>query len=127
LWSIDEGVELRGGRASRRGSMAPLGERGWRTWRGRRIREAVARASTRVGEGRGKGIRSRWFGSASWLLDGLGRKAEQADRAAGPTRSELKRTSFQNKNWIFEFTKASEICTRRFGRNLDTRIFPKFF
>jgi hypothetical protein len=53
------GVELRGGRASRRGSMAPVGERGWRTWRGRRIREAVARASTRVGEGRGKGIRSR--------------------------------------------------------------------
>jgi hypothetical protein len=35
--------------------------------------------------------------------------------------------SIQNKNWIFEFTKALEICTRRFRRNFDTRIFPKFF
>jgi hypothetical protein len=31
------------------------------------------------------------------------------------------------KNWIFEFTKALEIRTRKFRRNLDTRIFPKFF
>jgi hypothetical protein len=28
---------------------------------------------------------------------------------------------------ITRFTKALEICTRRFRRNLDTRIFPKFF
>jgi hypothetical protein len=26
------GVELRGGRVSHRGSMVPVGERGWRTW-----------------------------------------------------------------------------------------------
>jgi hypothetical protein len=30
------------------------------------------------------------------------------------------------KNWIFEFTKALEIG-RRFRRNFDMRIFPKFF
>jgi hypothetical protein len=36
------GVELRGGRASHRGSMAPVGERGRRTWFGRRIGEPVA-------------------------------------------------------------------------------------
>jgi hypothetical protein len=65
--------------------------------------------------------------SAGWLLDGLGRKAEQAGRLAGLTGSELKRNSFRNKNWIFEFTKALEICRRRFRRNFDTRIFPKFF
>jgi hypothetical protein len=31
------------------------------------------------------------------------------------------------KNWIFEFTKALEICRRRFRGNFDMRIFPKFF
>jgi hypothetical protein len=35
--------------------------------------------------------------------------------------------SFRNKNWIFEFIKALEICTWRFRRNFDTWIFPKFF
>jgi hypothetical protein len=28
---------------------------------------------------------------------------------------------------IFEYTKALEICTRRFRRNFDMRIFSKFF
>jgi hypothetical protein len=28
---------------------------------------------------------------------------------------------------FFEFTKALKICTRRFRRNFDMRIFPKFF
>jgi hypothetical protein len=28
---------------------------------------------------------------------------------------------------IFEYTKALEICSRRFRRNFDMRIFPKFF
>jgi hypothetical protein len=30
------------------------------------------------------------------------------------------------KKLIFEYTKALEICTRRFKRNFDMRIFPKF-
>jgi hypothetical protein len=38
-----------------------------------------------------------------------------------------KKKSFQNKIWIFEFIKVLKICTRRFRRNLDTKIFPKFF
>jgi hypothetical protein len=106
-----------------------VGERGRRTWRERCIREAAAQAPARVGKGRGKGICGRWASSAGCSLDGLGRrpqgrKVKQADGAAG---SELKRNSLQNKNWIFEFTKALEICTRRFRRNFDTRIFPKFF
>jgi hypothetical protein len=49
---------------------------------------------------------------AGWLLGWLGRKLKKF---------------FQNKNWIFEFTMALEICTRRFRRNFDTRIYPKFF
>jgi hypothetical protein len=42
-------------------------------------------------------------------------------------RAEIKKKNFQNKNWIFEFTKDLEICRRRFRRNFDMRIFPKFF
>jgi hypothetical protein len=38
-----------------------------------------------------------------------------------------KRKHFQNKNWIFEFTRALEICTRRFRRNFDVEFFPNFF
>jgi hypothetical protein len=34
-----------------------------------------------------------------------------------------RKKDFQIKNWIFEFTKALEIRSRRFGRNLDVRIF----
>jgi hypothetical protein len=93
------GVELRGGRASRQSSMALVGERGQRTWHGQRVEEVVVRAPARVGEGRGKGINSRWAGLAGWSLHGLGRrplgqKAEQASGVAGPTGSELKRNSF---------------------------------
>jgi hypothetical protein len=46
--------------------------------------------------------------------------------AAGPVGPEAKK-SFQNKNWIFEFTNDLEICAWRFRRNFDTRIFPKLF
>jgi hypothetical protein len=31
-----------------------------------------------------------------------------------------------NKISFFEYTKALEICIRRFRRNFDMRIFPKF-
>jgi hypothetical protein len=57
----------------------------------------------------------------------MGRKAEQASGWWGQLGRILKENSFQNKNWIFEYTKALEICTRRFRRNFDVGIFPKFF
>jgi hypothetical protein len=57
----------------------------------------------------------------------LGQKAKQNDEAVGPTGPEAERNSFRNKNKVFEFTRVLEICTRRFRRNFDTRIFPKFF
>jgi hypothetical protein len=46
---------------------------------------------------------------------------------AGPDGPKSEENSFPNKNWIFEYTKALKICTRRFRRNFDTRIFPKIF
>jgi hypothetical protein len=51
-------------------------------------------------------------------------KAEWAARSAGP---KVRKKNFLIKNWIFEFTKALEICRRRFKRNFGMRIFPKFF
>jgi hypothetical protein len=33
---------------------------------------------------------------------------------------------FQIKFDFFEYSKALEICTRRFRRNFDMRVFPKF-
>jgi hypothetical protein len=46
---------------------------------------------------------------------------------AGPGGLNSEEKLFSNKNWIFEFTRALEICRRRFRRNVDMRIFPKFF
>jgi hypothetical protein len=59
-----------------------------------------------------------------WLA-GLGGRACRL--AAGPIGPKAKENSFPNKNWIFEFTKALEICRKRFRRNFGMRIFPKFF
>ena len=47
--------------------------------------------------------------------------------AAGPNGPEVKENSFSNKNLIFYYSEALEICRRRFRRNFDMRIFPKFF
>jgi hypothetical protein len=51
----------------------------------------------------------------------------EAKRAIGSARPKAKKRVFELKKWIFEFTKALEICRRRFRRNFDMRIFPKFF
>jgi hypothetical protein len=53
-----------------------------------------------------------------------GPKAEWAARSAGPKAKEKK---FELKIGFFEFTKVLEIFTRRFRRNFDMWIFPKFF
>jgi hypothetical protein len=63
LLSINEGVELRGGGgAGRRGSMGPVGERGWR------VREVAARASA-------DGLTQKAHCSMGW--------AERSNRLAG--------------------------------------------
>jgi hypothetical protein len=46
-----------------------------------------------------------------------------AARLIGP---KVKENSFPNKDLIFEYTKAFEIC-RRFRRDFDMRIFPEIF
>jgi hypothetical protein len=68
------------------------------------------------------GRRKKRPGRAEW--------AERPNRPAGQLGRlgwKLKRISFQNKNWIFKFTNALEFCTRKFRRNFDVGIFPKFF
>jgi hypothetical protein len=53
----------------------------------------------------------------------LSRKVEEAGGWLGRLDRNLKENYFQNKNWIFEYTKTLEICTRRFRRNFDMGIF----
>jgi hypothetical protein len=68
-----------------------------------------------------------WHGEEEGVQRGrVGQKAKWVGWLLGRLRQKLKK-SFRSKNWIFEFTNAMEICTRRFRRNFDTRIFSKFF
>jgi hypothetical protein len=59
-----------------------------------------------------------------WATAGL--KGRMGRLAAGPIGLKGRKISFLNNNLIFEYTKALETC-RRFRRNFDMRIFPKFF
>jgi hypothetical protein len=72
----------------------------------------------------GREAEAQWGegGAAGWKTSGsrLGRLS------TGPIGPKVKETCFLNKNLIFEYTKALEIC-RRFRRNFDMRIFPKIF
>jgi hypothetical protein len=47
--------------------------------------------------------------------------------AAGLNEPEVKENSFPNKNLIFDYSKALEICRRRFRRNFEVGILTKFF
>jgi hypothetical protein len=59
---------------------------------------------------------------ASGLAGLRGRVGRKVDRA------EIKRKRISElKIGFFESTKDLEICRRRFRRNFDVRIFPKFF
>jgi hypothetical protein len=75
-------------------------------------------------------VRAGWAGRDDFGL--RGRRGMWAGWARGRTgrgvgRAKSKEKNFRIKNWIFEFTRALEICRRRFRRNFDMRIFPKFF
>jgi hypothetical protein len=56
-----------------------------------------------------------------------GPKGRMGQLAAGSIGPKVKENSFLNKDLIFEYTKALEICRRRFRRDFDRRIFPKIF
>jgi hypothetical protein len=72
----------------------------------------------------GPSARAAYGREGRWLA----RLRERAGRlAAGLIGPKAKENCFPNKNWIFEFNKALEICTRRFRRNFEVGIFPKFF
>jgi hypothetical protein len=57
----------------------------------------------------------------------LGLRPLRCPRAPTMGQGRGRKNSFPNKKLIFEYTKALEICRRRFRRNFDMRIFPKIF
>jgi hypothetical protein len=81
----------------------------------------MARWCERRERRRSAGARRKKAGWPHGLRGLMGRLATWAGRP------NVKEMNFRIKNWIFEFTKALENCGRRFRRNFDTRIFPKFF
>jgi hypothetical protein len=89
---------------------------------GRRYNHGAAACEEEVAFGwrrRRRKKRPRW---AMW--------AERLSRSAGRLSRlgrKLEKNSFRNKNWIFKYTKALEIYTRRCRRNFEVGIFPKFF
>jgi hypothetical protein len=80
-----------------------VGREGRCTWRRWRTGAAVMRASARIGEGRGKGIRDRWASSACWPFDGLGRRplGQKAEPAGGADWAGTEEKFFLKQNWIF--------------------------
>jgi hypothetical protein len=86
----------------------------------RRKRISRNTPTTRVG-------RAAWAGKVGFGLrvkrgqwGRLGRKLSGLVRVAGP---KVKKKDFWIKNWIFEFTKALEICTRKIRRDFDMGFF----
>jgi hypothetical protein len=76
-----------------------------RPWRGG-ARGGSGAAGVLLEEGEGGGDSTWWAGSAT-----------------GPIGPKVEEDFFSNKNGIFEFTKALEICRRRFRRNFEVGIF----
>jgi hypothetical protein len=75
--------------------------------------------------------RVAWAGKVGFdLWEERGQWGQLGRRLSGPVRiagSKVKKKDFLIKNWIFEFTKALEICTRKFRRDFGMGIFSKFF
>jgi hypothetical protein len=97
----------------RRFSRNTLSRMGGGNWAGRH-RRAVGWVETVSWAGRGA--------EAQWG-EGGGRLKKNKWAVAGPIGPKVKENSFPNKNLIFEYTKALEICRR----NFDMRNFPKIF
>jgi hypothetical protein len=113
-------VELGG--ASWPGSSGGAGELGWLevgdgadSW-GPVVRETRERRPAQKARIKKEDVFLRRDGFSLW-----GQRSQWAGWA------EIKKKNFRIKNWIFEFTKALDICRRRFRRNFDMRIFPEFF
>jgi hypothetical protein len=88
--------------------------------KGRRIFHEDATDARAGWAGRdGFGLRGRRGQWAGW--------AERPDGPQGQPGRNQKRISELKIGFFFEFIKDLEICRRRFRRNFDMRIFPKFF
>jgi hypothetical protein len=71
---------------------------------------------------------SRLLGPNGLSVDSAACGAKRASTGgAGLDGPKSEENSFPNKNLIFEYTKDLEICTRRFSRNFEMRIFSKIF
>jgi hypothetical protein len=79
-----------------------------------------------IKEGVGRGGCGEGCGSHGGLTRRRGLRGRVGRLATGPNGPEVTETSFPNKNLIFDYSKALEIC-RRFRRNFEVGIFPKFF
>jgi hypothetical protein len=131
----------------RRGNSRPKGEGAWgrlrQPWR---LDAAVARSRARWRLRREEGddlpggpARPADGTEAGWRRGPTGRTRETeagwrhgprgrvGRLAAGPNGPEVKENSFSNKNLVFDYSKALEICRRRFRRNFEVGIFPEFF
>jgi hypothetical protein len=91
----------------------------------RPAREGVIRKGKRISREDATDARARWAGRDCFGL--WGQRGRWAGWARGRTGrgvgwAKSKEKNFRIKNWI-----SLEICRRRFRRNFDMRIFPKFF
>jgi hypothetical protein len=70
---------------------------------------------------------SVWEEEEGGRLGWVGEMVEWDSGATGSIGLKTFREILSEINKVFEFTKALEICARRFRRNFDMGIFPKFF
>jgi hypothetical protein len=96
----------------------------------RPAREGVNRKGKDISREDATDARAGWAGRPiSSCVDGAagGPAGPEAKRAAGSAGPKIRKKEISELKLDFEFTKALEICRRRFRRNFDMRIFPKFF
>jgi hypothetical protein len=84
---------------------------------------SAIRPMARVGRAAWAGLWASACGRGERPAGPAGPMTEWAARSAGP---KVKKRISELKIGFFEFTNSLEICTRRFRRNFDMRIFPKF-
>jgi hypothetical protein len=89
---------------------------------GAAAREEAAALSVHYGRKEKGKTRPGGLARPTWPLG-----AGWAGSATVPIGPKVEEDFFSDKKWIFEFTKALEICRRRFRRNFEMGIFPKFF
>jgi hypothetical protein len=96
----------------------------------RPAREGVNRRGKRISREDATDTRAGWAGRAILACgDGVagGLAGPEAKWAVGSAGPKIRKKEISELKLDFKFIKALEICRRRFRRNFDMRIFPKFF